>query len=403
MLELVGKYNKCKVFTDNIESSAMGHIIALLNQESVKGSQIRIMPDVHDGKGSVIGTTMTLKDKVIPNLVGVDIGCGMLCIELKEKRIELPKLDSVINKEVPSGFSVREKEHTMCNEIDLDKLRCSKMINMTRAYKSIGTLGGGNHFIEVNEDTDGTKYIVIHTGSRNLGKQVAEYYQDMAWRVISKDSRDEIIKQKISELTSLGKQSKISEAIANIKKETCLVPQELAYCEGELFDDYIHDMKIVQLYAHLNRSAIAHTILKGMKWGVQSQFQTIHNYIDTDSMILRKGSISANKGETVIIPINMRDGSLICVGKGNADWNYSAPHGAGRLFSRSKAKELLTVAEFKKIMSEAGIYSTSVCQGTLSESPLAYKPLEDIVNNIGDTVDIIKQIKPIYNFKGSED
>lgn len=403
MIELKGKHNTCKVFTDNIDNGTVGQLIALMNQSSVAGSQIRIMPDNHQGKGCVIGTTMTISDKVIPNLVGVDIGCGMAVAELKETRIDLPKLDSVINKKVPSGFSVRDKVHKFLRNVDIEELYCYKNINVDRAEKSLGTLGGGNHFIEVDTNEDGQLYLVVHTGSRNLGKQVAEYYQDLAWKSLKNGNKGELIKAKIDELKAAGRQSEIEAEIAKIQSTIESVPKELAYCEGELFDKYIHDMKITQEYAYWNREAILDTIVDEMHLHVVEQWQTIHNYIDTENMILRKGAISAQAGEKLIIPINMRDGSLICTGKGNPDWNYSGPHGAGRLMSRSEAKQNITLSEFKKTMKEAGIYSTSVNKSTIDESPMAYKPMQEIIDNIQDTVDIVNIIRPIYNFKAGEE
>lgn len=403
MIELKGKHNNCKVFTDNIDNETIGQLIALMNQSSVADSQIRIMPDTHAGKGCVIGTTMTISDKVIPNLVGVDIGCGMAVAELKETRIDLPKLDSVINKKVPSGFSIRDKAHKFLRNINLEELYCYKNINVDRAEKSLGTLGGGNHFIEVDTNENGQLYLVVHTGSRNLGKQVAEYYQDLAWKSLKNGNKGELIKAKIEELKAAGRQSEIEAEITKIQSTVESVPKELAYCEGELFDKYIHDMKITQEYAYWNREAILDTIVDEMHLHVVEQWQTIHNYIDTENMILRKGSVSAQAGEKLIIPINMRDGSLICIGKGNPDWNYSAPHGAGRLMSRSEAKQSITLSEFKKTMQEAGIYSTSVNQSTIDESPMAYKPMQEIIDNVKDTVEIIDIIKPIYNFKAGEE
>lgn len=403
MLELRGKYNNCKVFTDNVDNATIGQLIALMNQSSVAGSQIRIMPDTHAGKGCVIGTTMTIGNKVIPNLVGVDIGCGMAVAELKETRIDLPKLDSVIRKKVPSGFSIRDKAHKFLRNVDLEELYCYKNINVDRAEKSLGTLGGGNHFIEVDISESGQLYLVVHTGSRNLGKQVAEYYQDLAWKSLKNGNKGDLIKAKIDELKAAGRQSEIEAEIAKIQSTIESVPKELAYCEGELFDKYIHDMKITQEYAYWNREAILDTIVDEMHLHVVEQWQTIHNYIDTENMILRKGSVSAQAGEKLIIPMNMRDGSLICIGKGNPDWNYSAPHGAGRLMSRSEAKQSISMSEFKKTMSDAGIYSTSVNKSTIDESPMAYKPMQEIIDNIGDTVEIVNIIKPVYNFKAGED
>ena len=403
MFELNGKYNSCKIFTDNVDAATIGQLMALLNQKSVSDSKIRIMPDTHAGAGCVIGTTMTIKDKVIPNLVGVDIGCGMRTVSLGNIRIDLPKLDSKIHNLIPSGFETREKEHYNCKYLELEELKCKNAIHIDRAYKSLGTLGGGNHFIEVDQDDEGNKYLVIHTGSRYLGKQVAEYYQNEAWKRLKDGNRGELIKKKIEELKAAGRQQEIESAITTIKSTVDPVPKELAYCEGDLFDDYIHDMKIVQDYAKWNRITIADTIVAAMNFKIHDDFETIHNYIDTDYMILRKGSVSARNGERLLIPINMRDGSLICVGKGNDDWNQSAPHGAGRLMSRREAKEKITVHEFKKTMDEAGVYSTSVGRSTLDESPMAYKPMEEIMSNIEPTVEIEKIIKPIYNFKAGDE
>ena len=322
------------------------------------------MPDIHAGAGCTIGTTMTIRDKIVPNLVGVDIGCGMEVIKIKETHIELQKLDKLIYQRIPSGFQVREKTHRYFDKINLKELYCYKHVDPLRAEKSLGSLGGGNHFIEADQDDEGNIYIVVHSGSRHLGLEVANYYQEEGCKSLN---------------------------------DSTSIPKQLAYVSGELFDRYIHDMKIIQEFAELNRRAMMDEIINGMKLHVAEQFTTIHNYIDTEAMILRKGAVSAKKGEKLLIPINMRDGSLICVGRGNDDWNQSAPHGAGRLMSRAAAKSTFTVSEFKNQMS--GVYTTSVNKGTLDECPMAYKGMDDIVNNIGDTVDITCVIKPIYNFK----
>ncbi|MDR0839081.1 MAG: RtcB family protein [Oscillospiraceae bacterium] len=358
MIELQGKYNTAKMFTDSAEQYAIAQVINLLNQEFVSGSKIRLMPDAHPGEGCTIGTTMTITDKVVPNLVGVDIGCGMETVLLRDTRVELQQLDKAIHKLIPAGFNVRKTAHTYADEPELTKLRCAKHVSLDRARLSVGTLGGGNHFIELDRDDDGRLYLVIHTGSRNLGKQVAEFYQKSAGG------------------------------------------STLAYVEGALLDDYLHDMAIVQRYADINRAAIARDIIKEMKFKVDERFSTVHNYIDLDSMILRKGAISARSGERVLIPMNMRDGSLICVGRGNPDWNFSAPHGAGRLMSRSDAKQSVTLTQFEKSME--GIYSTTVKKSTIDESPFAYKPMDEIIANIADTAEIVKTIKPVYNFKAAE-
>lgn len=396
MIELKGKYNTAKVFTDNIESDAISQIINLLNQEFVSESKIRIMPDTHAGAGCTIGTTMTITDKVVPNLVGVDIGCGMETVLLDNEHIELQKLDKVIHASIPAGFEIRKDPHSYTDEIDLENLRCVKHVNLERAWLSMGTLGGGNHFIELDKDDDGRIYLVVHSGSRYLGKQVAEYYQNTAARSL-KDN----VKKVDTLITELKKQGRETEIQTEIKKlGISKVDKNLAYAEGVLLDDYLHDMAIVQKYAELNRRAIVREIVKQMKFKATDSFTTVHNYIDLESMILRKGAISAKSGERVLIPINMRDGSLICTGKGNSDWNYSAPHGAGRLMSRSAAKSSITLTQFVKSME--GIYSSTVNKSTIDESPFAYKPMDEIVENIGDTAEIITKIKPIYNFKAAE-
>jgi len=401
MIILNGKYNSAKVFTDNIEQDAIAQIIAFCSQPMSEGAQIRIMPDVHAGAGCTIGTTMTITDKVIPNLVGVDIGCGMETVRLKEKHIELQKLDKLIYEKIPSGFAIREKPHRYGERIDLTELYCYKHIDPLRAEKSIGTLGGGNHFIEADKGEDGSIYIVIHSGSRHLGVETAKFYQNEAYRRLNKSS-DKEAAELIARLKAEGREKQIQSELKKLANtKTTDVPKHLAYCEGELFEQYIHDMKIVQKFAMLNRQAMMDEIIKGMHLHVEEQFTTIHNYIDTDTMILRKGAVSAQAGEKLLIPINMRDGSLICTGKGNGDWNCSAPHGAGRLMSRSQAKQSFTVSEFKKQM--AGIYTTSVNAQTLDECPMAYKSMEDIVDNIGDTVEINEVIRPIYNFKAGEE
>lgn len=314
----------------------------------------------------------------------------MLSVKLKEHCVELPKLDSVIRKEIPSGFDIRESNHKYCDNVSIEKLSCSAGINLERAYKSLGTLGGGNHFIELDKDGEGNVYLVVHTGSRNLGKQVAEYYQDKAWKKLKSEDRGKIIKENIAQLTSEGRQTEINETIEKIKSSSELVTHELAYCKEGLFDDYIHDMKIAQEYACWNRKAIVDTICKAMKLHVEEKFETIHNYIDTEDMILRKGAVSAKLGERLLIPMNMRDGSLICIGKGNPDWNYSAPHGAGRLMSRSQAKQTLSMTKYREDMKKAGIYTTSVCKSTLDECADAYKSMSEIVECIKDTATIEK-------------
>lgn len=397
MIELKGKYNEAKIFTDVVDEASISQVLLLLNQEFTAGSKIRLMPDIHAGAGCTIGTTMTITDKIVPNLVGVDIGCGMETVKIKESHIELQKLDKLIYEKIPSGFNVREKTHRYFDEVNLEDLFCYRSIDLGRAERSLGSLGGGNHFIEANKDEEGNIYIVVHSGSRHLGLEVANYYQEEGYKKLNGTSKKDI-DGLIADLKAQGKEREIQKSITALKNtKRTNIPRQLAYVSEELFEQYIHDMKIVQRYAELNRQAMMDEIIKGMKVHVTEQFTTIHNYIDTEAMILRKGAVSARKGEKLLIPINMRDGSLICVGKGNDDWNQSAPHGAGRLMSRSAAKESFTVSEFKNQMS--GIYTTSVNKDTLDECPMAYKGMDDIVNNIGDTVTIVQIIKPIYNFK----
>ena len=398
MFELHGKYNTCKIFTDNCDNETISQVTELLNQASVKNSKIRIMPDTHAGKGCVIGTTMTLTDKVIPNLVGVDIGCGMYALKLEETEIDYAKLDEVIRQYVPSGFNIHERSINCDFEPYLKEIIAP--IDINRAMKSIGTLGGGNHFIEVDRGNDGHLWLVIHTGSRHLGTEVCKHYQDLAYNTIRNNGIKEKIDATIAKLKAEGKQHEIENTIKIIKMQAGPVPKDLCYVEGENFDHYIHDMKITQKFAVTNRKTIAGMIIKHMDLHVIRDFQTIHNYIDMDNMILRKGSVSAELNEELIIPMNMRDGSLICIGKGNSDWNYSAPHGAGRIMSRGKAKETVSLTEFEESMK--GIYTTSVTQSTIDESPMVYKPMQEIIDNISDTVDIIDIIKPVYNFKASD-
>lgn len=399
MLELRGKYATAKVFTDVVDEASISQVITLLNQPYVEGSRVRMMPDIHAGAGCTIGTTMTIKDKICPNLVGVDIGCGMETIRIKESHIEPEKLDKLIRNDIPSGFDIRSKPHRFAEDICLSTLLCSKKVDLNRAYNSIGTLGGGNHFIEADKDDDGNIYIVVHSGSRHLGLEIANYYQTEAYKALTSYSAEEIDKT-IAELKADGREKEIQKTLTSMKKKATSVPKPLAYVEDELFEHYIHDMILAQRYADLNRKAMMDVIVKGMGFHIVERFTTIHNYIDVENMILRKGSVSAQYGEKLLIPINMRDGSLICTGKGNEDWNFSAPHGAGRLMSRSAAKEAFTVSEFKKQME--GIYTTSVNRNTLDECPMAYKGIDDIINNIEPTVNIDVIIKPIYNFKAGD-
>lgn len=400
MFEVKGKYNKAVVYAESVEGGAIRQIQTLCDQEFVRGSKIRIMPDVHSGAGCTIGTTMTIEDKVVPNLVGVDIGCGMEVIKLENRHIELRKLDRLIHEKIPCGFDIRTKEHAFNDDIDLSRLKCKGEVNLVRARRSIGTLGGGNHFIEANVNSKGDLYIVVHSGSRHLGHEVARLYQEEAFKSLNKNTKTDLDKY-IKELKATGRKKDIQKELKRIKGQILTsIPKPLAYVSGQLFQDYIHDMKIVQRFAELNRKAIIQEIVKGMKLGVIEQVTTIHNYIDTDSMILRKGAVSAQNGEKLLIPINMRDGSLICLGKGNPDWNFSAPHGAGRIMSRTQARRSFTLTQYKKAME--GIYSTTVNKETLDECPQAYKPVDEIINNIGDTVEIVERIIPVYNFKAAE-
>lgn len=394
-----------KIFTDNIEPEALNQIYTLIKQPSFCDCKVRIMPDVHAGKGCVIGFTADLGDKVIPNIVGVDIGCGMLCCEIGKVDINYNKLDSVIREHIPSGRAIREEEISFGQ---LEDLYCKDQLkNMGRIKRSIGTLGGGNHFIEVDEDSDGTKYLIVHTGSRNLGKQVAEIYQQMA--IDDMQGTNKLLeesKKLISEYKSSGRQKYIQKDLAELKRKwnpnKLNIPKELCYLTGEHREMYLHDMKICQEFAAANRNTIAGIIFNNMewKWDWRTCFQTIHNYIDHDTNIVRKGAISAKAGETVLIPINMRDGCIIGIGKGNDDWNCSAPHGAGRIMSRSKAKENISLEEYQKSMK--GIYTTSVNQSTIDESPMVYKPMSEILEHIKYTIEVLKIINPVYNFKSSE-
>ena len=410
-----------KIFTDNIEQEAIDQINVLLEQPAFADCKVRIMPDVHAGAGCVIGFTADLGDRVIPNIVGVDIGCGMLTVELGGidtgingktdssivdyvTDIDYEKLDNVIRTCIPSGRNVHEEINYIFPE--LKNLRCyNKLKNIDWLERSMGTLGGGNHFIEIDEGFEGRKYLVIHTGSRNLGKQVADYYQNLAVELMI--GRDKLAYERdrlIAEYKDQGRSSEIQDAIKELRntwrKKTNDIPKELCYLTGKYRDDYIYDMKICQRFAKQNRLMIALKIMLSMGWYSIDLFETVHNYIDESNMI-RKGAISAKKGEKVLIPINMRDGSLLCVGKGNEEWNCSAPHGAGRIMSRSKARESISMESFRESMT--GIYTTSVCESTIDESPMAYKSMNEIINNIKDTVDILDVLKPVYNFKASED
>jgi RNA-splicing ligase RtcB len=394
-----------KIFTTNVEAKALEQINTLIAQPSFSNCKVRIMPDVHAGAGCVIGFTANLGEKVIPNIVGVDIGCGMLTVNLGQIDIDYAKLDEVIRTYIPSGRNVHSVETYPVEK--MEQLYCYKALkNKERVRCSLGTLGAGNHFIELDEDMGGNKYLVIHSGSRNLGKQVADYYQKVAIDNLYYRVNDlaQARKELIASLKAQGREREISGAIEELcnsyKAKTEDVPKELCYLEGEDRLNYLHDMKICQEFAVANRAMMADIICRHMHWTQVSSFETIHNYIEHDTNMVRKGAISAKEGELLLIPINMRDGCIIGIGKGNEDWNCSAPHGAGRLMSRRKARENVALEDFKASME--GIYTTSVNQSTLDESPMAYKSMDEILENIKDTVEVECIIKPIYNFKASE-
>lgn len=404
-MEITGKFGTAKIFTDLIEDEAVSQIYGMLNNDVTEGSFVRIMPDVHAGKGCTIGTTIKLNGKVCPNLVGVDIGCGMLVSEILNDSIDLKAIDDAIKKYVKFGTNIYDKaiiskseENYWC--LKLSSMFCRDSIDIPRSIKSIASLGGGNHFIEIDENEDKSKkYLVIHTGSRHLGLEVCKYYMDAAYKQMRSNIRDGVdVKGMVEKLKAEGRQAEISAFLSKNKKSP--INKELAYCTDELYGKYMHDIEIVQEFALSNRLQMALLIAKKCGLNIKTLFDTRHNYIDTTRGILRKGAVSAERGETLIIPMNMRDGSLICRGKGNPDWNYSAPHGAGRIMSRSKAKQVIGIDEFRKSME--GIYSTTICDGTIDEAPQAYKPIESILSNIKDTVDVVSIIKPIYNFKAIE-
>ncbi len=400
MTEVYGIFNTALCYTDILEDKAAEQILSVCNRREFADSKIRIMPDVHAGMGCTIGTTMTITDKIVPGMVGVDIGCGMETVKLKDKNIDFDALDALIRKRIPSGRNVRDSIHPLNSKIDLTQLRCAPFVDLERARHSIGTLGGGNHFIEINCDDEGDYYLVIHSGSRHLGNEVAKYYQKLAVKQLHGIKSYELHRI-VEQYRAAGRECEIDSAIKKMQAERAsAIPKELAYVYGEGFDSYIHDMKIMQHFAALNRKAMVDTILSGLSLTAAEQFTTIHNYIDTENMILRKGAVSARKGEMLLIPINMRDGSLICRGLGNEEWNCSAPHGAGRLMSRADAKRKLSIDEYKAEME--GIYTTCVGFDTIDEAPMAYKSMESIVSQITPTAEIIKRIVPVYNFKASE-
>lgn len=399
-MEIKGKVATAIAYANVIEDAAIEQIRRMCDYAFTEGSKIRIMPDVHAGKGCTIGTTMTIHDKAVPNVVGVDIGCGMYTVRLLETEIDFEHLDDAAHY-VPSGMNVWEGRK---ESFDLEALRCYRELkDAKRLQRSLGTLGGGNHFIEVDRASDGTLYLVIHTGSRNLGKQVAEYYQHLA--VELNQGREEYFKKRdalIAEYKAAGRRKEIQAALKALHwaDKPLSVPEDLCFLYGEYLENYLHDVEICQQFARRNRELIAQILLERAGLTGADGFHTIHNYIDTDEMILRKGAIAAHKGEKVLIPINMRDGSVLAIGRGNLEWNYSAPHGAGRLMSRGAARETLSMEAYTEAMK--GIYTTSVNPSTIDEAPMAYKSLEDIIDVIRDSVDVVDIMKPIYNFKASD-
>ena len=402
MFEIKGKVNTALCYATVVEDEAIEQIRRMCDYSFAEGSKIRIMPDVHAGKGCTIGTTMTVAGKAVPNVVGVDIGCGMYTVELGKAAVDFEKVDEAAHF-IPSGMNIWEGR---TERFDLEELRCYRELKNTKwLERSLGTLGGGNHFIEIDEASDGTKYLVIHSGSRNLGKQVAEWYQQLAidlHKGIGEylEAREELIRT----LKEQGRKGEIQQALKNLKWEKYNgepdMPADLCYLEGKYLEDYLHDVEICQRFARRNREKMAEVLLERCGMSGSNAFHTIHNYIDTEEMILRKGAIAAHQGEKVLIPINMRDGSVLAVGKGNPEWNYSAPHGAGRVLSRTMAKKSLSLEEYQETMK--GVYTTSVNESTLDEAPMAYKSLADIIDVIRESVDVIDVMKPIYNFKASE-
>ncbi|MCR5635125.1 MAG: RtcB family protein [Lachnospiraceae bacterium] len=402
-IEIKGKIITAICYAKVVEDEAIEQIRRMCDYPMTEGSKIRIMPDVHAGKGCTIGTTMTIKDKAVPNVVGVDIGCGMYTVNLGKQAIDLEKLDMAAFY-IPSGRDVWEGR---VERFDITGLKCYRQLkDAKRLERSLGTLGGGNHFIEVDRAADGTQYLIIHSGSRNLGKQVAEYYQSLAVDLDKGigeylEAREELIKT----YKEQGRRSEIQTALKELYEKkyhegALTMPDDLCFLSGRYLDDYLHDVEICQAFAKRSREKMAEILMEKTGLAGGEAFHTIHNYIDTDEMILRKGSIAAHKGEKVLIPINMRDGSVIAIGKGNPEWNYSAPHGAGRLMSRTAAKNNLSMEEYRETMK--GIYTSSVCEATLDEAPMAYKSLDDIIDVIKESVDIVDVMKPIYNFKAAD-
>ena len=402
MLEIKGKVNTAVCYAKVIEEAAIEQIRRMCDSPLTEGSQVRIMPDVHAGKGCTIGTTMTITDKACPNIVGVDIGCGMYTVKLRERKLDFERLDAACHF-IPSGMNIWEAP---VEQFDLTALRCYSALTRTgRLACSLGTLGGGNHFIEADRAGDGTFYLVIHSGSRNLGTQVAEHYQQLAIQLHSgKADHNAERAQLIRSYKAAGRQTELQAALREFEAAFAArvpdIPEDLCWLYGPALEDYLHDVEICQSFARRSRERMARVILEKTGLTAVEAFHTIHNYIDTGEMILRKGAIAAHAGEKVLIPINMRDGAVLAVGKGNPQWNYSAPHGAGRLMSRAAAKRTVSLADYRAAM--AGIYTTCVSEGTLDESPMAYKSLEDIIDVIRDSVDILDIIKPVYNFKAEE-
>lgn len=387
---------KLKIFAQTIEEEAVQQVKKMNACEAYKDCTVRIMPDCHAGKGCTIGTVIAVTDRVVPNTVGVDIGCGMLVTEFGQQAVDLQQLDKAIYEHVPSGFNIHEQPISV--NVDVMRMYCASTLDEDIAQRSIGTLGGGNHFIELDEDAAGRKYLVIHSGSRNLGVRVCNYYQKKAIEYCKGKAYDE--QAIVQQLKAEGREREIQAVLREAKAKAPKVDNELAYLEGELLEQYLHDMEICQQYAQHNRKMMAFSICSALGLQIYNQFETIHNYIDIHHKILRKGAVSALNGERLIIPMNMRDGSLICVGKGNIDWLYSAPHGAGRIMSRKKAKETLAMQDFKQSMQ--GIYTTSVCEQTIDEAPMVYKPMQEIIECVQDTVDVLCTIKPLYNFKAKQ-
>ena len=399
-MEIKGKFATAICYAKEIEDGAAEQIRTMCDQKFTEGCRVRIMPDVHAGKGCTIGTTMTIRGKAVPNVVGVDIGCGMYTTKLGNKRVDFARVDEICHW-IPSGMNVWESRR---EPFDLEQLRCfSKLKQKTWLKNSLGTLGGGNHFIEIDQSEDGTYWLVIHSGSRNLGKQVCEYYQQLAVDIAEgKEAYMESSPELIEQLKAEGRQQEIQKELdaLRLRLNHKTAPDSLCHLEGQHLDDYLHDVKICQEFAVRNRDIMAGLILKKTGMIGLESFHTVHNYIDTDEMILRKGAIAAHAGERVLIPINMRDGSIIAIGRGNEEWNYSAPHGAGRIMSRKTARDTLSLDDYRAAMK--GIYTTTATQETIDEAPMAYKRMEDIIDAVREAVDIVEIIRPVYNFKAAE-